>query len=267
MEKIKGLVSICVVTYNSGKVIGETLDSIVEQTYQNIELIISDDSSKDDTMLVVKNWLEKNKARFVRTALLETDSNTGVTANCNRACKAARGEFVKLIGDDILLPEYVSEFVAYFREHTETQILFSRVQLLDNDAKTLSDDDKHDYDFFNLTAAEQFKSIIQHHVANQTQVREIKEKLSSYRQRVEMIQADLSDINGRYLALQMVTTARKQFTNDEFTELNALFSGTESCLNPMARQRYWAGVCNMSTPNSIRQQVANIAKKCYNKIK
>ena len=114
---------------------------------------------------------------------------------------------------------------------------------------------------------EMIKSIIQHHVANQTQVREIKEKLSSYRQRVEMIQADLSDINGRYLALQMVTTARKQFTNDEFTELNALFSGTESCLNPMARQRYWAGVCNMSTPNSIRQQVANIAKKCYNKIK
>ena len=114
---------------------------------------------------------------------------------------------------------------------------------------------------------EMIKSIIQHHVANQTQVRETKEKLSSYRQRVELIQADLSDINGRYLALQMVTTARKQFTNDEFTELNALFSGTESCLNPMARQRYWAGVCNMSTPNSIRQQVANIAKKCYNKMK
>ena len=110
------------------------------------------------------------------------------------------------------------------------------------------------------------RGIIQHHVADQSQVRETKEKLLSFRQRVELLQSDLCDINRRYLALQMVTTARKQFTNDEFSELNALFSGKETHLNTKARQRYWAGICNMSAPNSIRQQVANIAKKCYNKI-
>jgi len=109
------------------------------------------------------------------------------------------------------------------------------------------------------------KGIIQNHVADQTQVRETKEKLQSFMQRVELLQSDLSDINGRYLALQMVTIARKQFTNDEFSELNALFSGKGVHINPISRQRYWTGVCNMSAPNSIRQQVANIAKKCYNK--
>ena len=110
------------------------------------------------------------------------------------------------------------------------------------------------------------KGIIQQHVADQTQVLETKEKLLSFRQRVELLQSELSDINGYYLALQMVTTARKQFSNDEFSELNALLSGRETNLNPIVRQRYWTGIYNMSAPNCIRQQVADIAKKCYSKI-
>ena len=58
------LVSIIVITYNSSKYVLETLESAKAQTYENIELIISDDGSTDDTIKICKNWLEKNQDRF-----------------------------------------------------------------------------------------------------------------------------------------------------------------------------------------------------------
>ena len=100
----KPLVSIIVITYNSSKYVLETLESAKAQTYQNIELIVSDDGSKDDTLEICKNWLAQNKERFVSTELITVEENTGIPANCNRGVKASKGEWVKLIaGDDILL--------------------------------------------------------------------------------------------------------------------------------------------------------------------
>ena len=97
------LVSIIVITYNSSKYVLETLESAKAQTYQNIELIVSDDCSIDNTVEICREWIENNKERFVRTELITAEKNTGIPANCNRGVKAAQGEWVKLIaGDDIL---------------------------------------------------------------------------------------------------------------------------------------------------------------------
>ena len=54
------LVSICVITYNSSKTVVETLESIKNQSYSNIELVVSDDCSPDNTVELVQQWLEKN---------------------------------------------------------------------------------------------------------------------------------------------------------------------------------------------------------------
>ena len=108
------LVSIAVVTYNSSKTVIETLDSIRDQTYLNIELIISDDCSKDDTVEVCRKWVEQNKDRFVRADVFNVEKNTGVSANFNRADAASRGEWGKPIaGDDLLLPNAIQEYVNY----------------------------------------------------------------------------------------------------------------------------------------------------------
>ena len=90
------LVSIIVVTYNSSKYILETLESAKDQTYKNIELIVTDDSSKDNTVELCKEWMQKNSARFVRTEVITVPQNSGIAANCNRGVNAAEGTCISL---------------------------------------------------------------------------------------------------------------------------------------------------------------------------
>ncbi len=107
------LVSVVVITYNSSKYILECLDSIYKQTYQNIELIISDDCSQDDTVEKSKSWLKTFEERFVRSLQITTPINTGVPANCNRGVKECKGEWIKIIaGDDMFLPNAFQDLIS-----------------------------------------------------------------------------------------------------------------------------------------------------------
>jgi glycosyltransferase involved in cell wall biosynthesis len=106
------LVSIIIMTYNSAKYIVETLESARAQTYNNIELIVTDDCSGDNTVDIVESWIMKHSAGFVRTELISTSVNTGIPANCNRGIKKSDGEWVKIIaGDDILTDTCVATFI------------------------------------------------------------------------------------------------------------------------------------------------------------
>jgi alpha-1,3-rhamnosyltransferase len=120
------LVSIIVITYNSEKYVLETLESAKSQTYKNIELIITDDSSIDNTAEICRIWIEKNKARFVRTKVITVSENTGIPSNCNRGVKAAKGEWIKLIaGDDCLINTCLENYVKYVLRHPEIEVVHS----------------------------------------------------------------------------------------------------------------------------------------------
>lgn len=122
----KPLVTVCIVTYNSSEFIVEALDSVFEQTYQNIELIVSDDCSKDNTVEVCKKWVSDHARRFVHAEVLTVGKNTGVSANCNRGVRKGTGEYVKLFaGDDKLLPTCIEDNIAFMTEHHDTDIVFS----------------------------------------------------------------------------------------------------------------------------------------------
>lgn len=126
------LVSCAVLSYNSAKTITETLDSIAAQTYAEIELIISDDCSKDDTVEICCEWIEHNKDRFVRTELITIKKNTGVSANGNRALASCRGEWQKgIAADDILLPNCVENFMLFVSEHPEVRWVSSYIRKYD----------------------------------------------------------------------------------------------------------------------------------------
>jgi alpha-1,3-rhamnosyltransferase len=122
------LVTVGIATYNSAKFIEETLESVKTQSYPSIELLVSDDCSKDNTIEVVENWLSLNKQSFVAVKLLKVDTNTGVSANCNRIFNNATGIFVKLLaGDDILLNTCIEDNMGYINKFPNTKVVFSQV--------------------------------------------------------------------------------------------------------------------------------------------
>lgn len=107
------LVSVIVITYNSSKYVIETLESVYQQTYTDIELIVSDDCSIDDTLCICERWLEKHKTRFTRAEVIQTPSNGGICRNYNFALEHANGEWIKYIaGDDLLEDNCIERFVA-----------------------------------------------------------------------------------------------------------------------------------------------------------
>lgn len=123
------LVSVAVISYNSEKTIVETLDSIKGQTYQNIELIVSDDCSQDKTVEIAENWIVVNRERFARVVLLTIDQNTGISANANRAFRSCQGEWMKVIAaDDILLPYCIEVCIKYITMHPEINWLSGRTK-------------------------------------------------------------------------------------------------------------------------------------------
>lgn len=159
----KTLVSICIISYNSDDFVLETLESAKEQGYKHIELIISDDGSTDATVELCKKWLQNNENRFQRTELITVETNTGIPANCNRAVRAARGEWIKLIAaDDILLKDCITDNMEYIRINSETQILFSAMRpfLVVNGEKNFLPPVKLSQYFLDLNADQQFIEII-----------------------------------------------------------------------------------------------------------
>ena len=127
------LVSVIVLSYNSNHTIVETLNSIANQTYETIELIISDDYSMDNTLSIVKDWIMENEKRFVKLVLIESDKNCGIAANANKGISHASGEWIKaLAADDCLLPNCIVDNISYLNEHKSIQLITSVTDVYEN---------------------------------------------------------------------------------------------------------------------------------------
>ena len=122
------LVSVIVATYNSSKFIEETLESISAQSWQKIELIITDDCSSDKTVSICKEWMKENSQRFLDAIIIESDTNTGVSGNVNRGLQVAKGSWIKFLGaDDTLLPNCITDNVEFVNKNKDVRVLFSKV--------------------------------------------------------------------------------------------------------------------------------------------
>jgi glycosyltransferase involved in cell wall biosynthesis len=125
-------VTIGVATYNASIFILEALESIYNQTYANLHLIVSDDCSKDDTVALVQKWCSQQQVqnRFLTIEIITVPSNTGVSGNCNRIIKAAKSDWIKFhAGDDILLPNCIADNVAFAKSNPQAKVLFSQVKV------------------------------------------------------------------------------------------------------------------------------------------
>lgn len=157
------LVSVPIYTYNSSKTILETLMSVYEQTYKNIELIISDDSSTDNTIDICKKWVGEFGFRFVDVKILTSDKNTGISANINRADDVCSSEWVKgLAGDDILLPDCVETFVKYIISNPNAIVVFGKMEGFGRSKDEIDEYMQRcfDYSIFDMSAHDQYHRLL-----------------------------------------------------------------------------------------------------------
>lgn len=104
------LVTAIAVCYNHARFVVECLDSIRNQTYPNVQIIIMDDCSRDDSVGIIRDWIERNG---VECNFVAHEQNQGVCRTFNEAFELAKGEYISLIAtDDSWLPDKLSRQVA-----------------------------------------------------------------------------------------------------------------------------------------------------------
>ncbi|MCT7466319.1 glycosyltransferase family 2 protein [Aliarcobacter cryaerophilus] len=105
------LVSVVVPCYNHEKYVKETIESIINQTYKNIELIVIDDGSKDNSVEAIKEMIPACEKRFPRFEFRHRE-NKGLSATLNEMVDWAKGKyFTGCASDDIFLPSKISHLV------------------------------------------------------------------------------------------------------------------------------------------------------------
>lgn len=111
------LVSVMVPAYNHEKYVGETIESVINQSYTNIEFIVIDDGSIDQTATVIKSYENKCKGRFAKNSFI-FNKNFGLVNSLNQGISIARGlYFISVASDDILLPNAIKSLLDFLEEN------------------------------------------------------------------------------------------------------------------------------------------------------
>lgn len=120
-------ISVVLPAYNAARYLRQAIDSILNQTWRDFELIVVDDGSTDDTLSILRDY-ERRDARMRPISR----PNTGQTVALNDGVAAARGEFIaRMDGDDIALPTRFEKELAFMRAHPDVLVVSSSVELID----------------------------------------------------------------------------------------------------------------------------------------
>lgn len=125
-------VSVCINAYNCEKYIAETVQSVLDQTYDNLEIIIVDDCSTDGTVKVIEGFSDE------RITLVKLPENKNISGANNEALKRATGDYIAhLDSDDVWKPHKIERQVKFLEEHPEYGAVFSHVQVIDENSVTV----------------------------------------------------------------------------------------------------------------------------------
>ncbi len=127
-------VSIIIPNYNYGRYIGETLQSILRQSFKDYEVIVVDDGSTDNSAQEV----ERFRGDFGGKLRYFYQKNQGVATARNHGISQARGQFIAFIdADDLWLEQSLSKIVAFMETHPECGLVYGNVQIVDLKKNTL----------------------------------------------------------------------------------------------------------------------------------
>jgi GT2 family glycosyltransferase len=128
----KDLVSVCIPTFNGAQFIKQTLESILGQTYDHLEVIIQDDGSTDNTMEIVRSFTDP------RLTVRTSPENLGGASNWNAATSSYRGKYLKVVcQDDLLASNCIEQEVHTLDTNPEAAFCWSRRRVINQSGKTI----------------------------------------------------------------------------------------------------------------------------------
>lgn len=115
-------VTICIPIYNGEKYLEKTLNSLINQTYKNIEILIGDNGSVDSTEEIVKKYQESDK----RISYIKNEQNLGYSGNCNKLVSISKGDYIAIFhADDIYDSQIIEKEVKALEENLDLVGVFT----------------------------------------------------------------------------------------------------------------------------------------------
>lgn len=124
------LVSILIITYNQAHFIRETIDSCLSQSYTNLEIVIADDGSSDETQDILSEYQKKHPSKI---KLSLSQANRGITENSNLGLRLCTGKYIAFLGgDDLMMPDKIKKQVAFMESNPQCNICYHKLEVFDS---------------------------------------------------------------------------------------------------------------------------------------
>lgn len=128
------MISVVMSVYNAEKYLKEAIESVLNQTYQNFELIIVNDCSSDGSVVILQDY----QKRYECINLIHNESNLGLTKNLNLALSIAKGEYIaRMDADDVCDIERFQKQIDFLNKNESIDILGTFTYDVDGDGKTI----------------------------------------------------------------------------------------------------------------------------------
>ncbi len=127
------LVSVCMQTWNSEQFIGEAIESVLGQDFEDLELIIVDGASTDATRQIIERYAKQDP----RIRAIFHERNLGISSACNDGIEAAKGKFIAQIdSDDVWVADKLTKQLAVL-ERDEDLIVWSEGEIIDHAGRSI----------------------------------------------------------------------------------------------------------------------------------
>ena len=128
------LVSICIPTYNVEKTVVQTVQSVLNQTYHNLEILVVDNASTDDTLTLLQKFDDP------RITIHKNSKNIGAEQNFSQCIQLANGEYIAIFhADDLYMPDMVQKQVEAFEDNPTISAVFTLAKLINSHGEAIGE--------------------------------------------------------------------------------------------------------------------------------
>lgn len=126
------MVTVGIPVYNAGRYLKNAVDSVLSQTYKNLEILITIDGATDNSIDIIKNYKDK------RILLIADNENKGVAYRLNQQVKMAKGSFfARMDADDIMFPDRIEKQLKFMTANPDIDVIGSQAVVIDRDNSIL----------------------------------------------------------------------------------------------------------------------------------